>query len=85
MEWIEEIQPSWGRPGWQAVFRYNGQYYLADLTLVCYEIECMIFKCDHTGQFTFKDALGEYCNRDCEFSPEGLKQCIDEFIEQIKK
>jgi hypothetical protein len=67
--------------GWCCVFKHNGQWYFADLTIVNYVVvECMIFKSDETGQFSFEDALGEYCNQDCEYSPEGLKKCIEEFM-----
>lgn len=66
--------------GWSCVFLYDGQYYLADLTYCFGDVECMIFKSDATGQFTFDDALGEYTNRDCEFSPEALRNCIEDFI-----
>ena len=72
--------------GWCCVFQHQGQWYFADLTItpfVC-GVECMIFKSDSTGQFSFKDALGEYCNNDCEYSAEGLKKCIYEFIKAKK-
>lgn len=78
-----KIEPRWDSRGWACVFNHDGQWYLADLTTIdCGMVECMIFKSDETGQFSFDDALGEYCNRDCEFSPEGLKKCIEEFINQ---
>jgi len=43
----------------------------------------MIFKSDSNGQFGFDDALGEYTNTECEFSEQGLRKCIDEFVEWL--
>ena len=74
------IEPRRDYLGWQCVFEHKGQEYLADITIMPdYETECMIFK-SHGGQFTFEDAMGVYTNYDVDFSPEGLEECIRDFI-----
>lgn len=75
--------------GWCCIFNIDGQYYLGSLTFRTdcdfgtdniIGVQCIIFKCDSTGQFTFKDALGECECRSCEYSPSGLSLCVEDFI-----
>lgn len=81
-----EIHEKWGfgfTPGYYAIFNVNGQYYYASLALVFCEPEVMIFKSDETGQFSFEDALGEYSSRDVDFTPDALRDCIEEFVASL--
>ena len=68
--------------GFCCIFFHKGQEYFADLTIMPdWETECMIFK-SHNGQFSFADALGEYCKCGIDLSPDALRECIEEFISE---
>ena len=72
--------------GYCCIFEYNGKQYFAD---VC-EIdrtnafglpsECMIFA-SADGQVTDWNEL--YCKRGVEVSPEGLRDCIEVFVDTL--
>jgi len=76
--------------GYCCVFEHNGKQYYADvcdldrtILLACsgFGTECMIFAYAD-GQVTNWTEL--YCKRGVEVSPEGLRVCIEEFVEQLE-
>lgn len=78
---IERRWPDWG---WCCIFHIGDQEYLGSLIIQdayadYYGPECIIFKTEN-GQFSFDDALGECGSRTVEFSPDGLKECVMDFI-----
>ena len=71
-------------PGYYAIFRVAGQYYYASLAVNAdgHNTEVMIFKWND-NQISFGDALGEYRKRDVDFTPDALRDCIEEFTESL--
>ena len=69
--------------GYNCIFSHDGKEYYADVCeLRCgLPSECMIFA-SADGQVMNWTEL--YCKRGVEVSPEGLRGCIEEFIEQLE-
>ena len=69
--------------GYYCIFSHDGKEYYADVCeLSCgLPSECMIFAYAD-GQVTDWSEL--YCKRGVEVSPEGLRECIEEFVAQLE-
>lgn len=67
--------------GWFCFFEHNGSEYYADLSMT-FDAgeECMIFHAKGRQVTNWGDL---YCNRTMEYSPDGLKACIEEFIAEL--
>ena len=70
--------------GYYAFFEHEGRQYYADLCFLQYNIdsdsECMIF---HSAEKLVIDWSELYCKRGISVSPEMLRKCIDEFINNL--
>lgn len=72
-----------GHEGYRCVFSHGDQWYYADLCFVLYYgNECMIFKCTKNKKVTDWGEL--YCNRAIELNAQSLRDCIEEFINEIE-
>lgn len=81
-----KIERNYHNGGWVCIFDYDGQKYYAD---VCSSpffdyTECMIFATKGDGQLTLDCAQDLYCKRHIPVTPESLRECINEFIEELK-
>lgn len=68
--------------GWQCLFEHKGQEYLASLTIRSdrnYCVECIIFKAVDK-QITFENALGVCYGLNCDYSPDAVRECVEDFI-----
>lgn len=71
--------------GYCCVFSHDGKEYYADVCeinpLLGPETECMIFAYADRQVTNWTEL---YCKRVVEVSPEGLRECIEEFVEQLE-
>lgn len=76
--------------GYNCIFSHDGKEYYADVCELKYGLssECTIF----SECMTFAFADGQvtnwkelYCKRGVEVSPEGLRECIEEFVGGLAK
>lgn len=81
-----KIERNFYNGGWACVFNYEGQEYFADLCYIQFAdySECMIFATKGDGQLTLDCAKDLYCKRHIPVTPETLRECINEFIEELK-